>query len=544
MDITNISFPFQVGEGNIPVDALLSVGGDSMNASVAALKTTYWEQLWNGMRVLDITTGIRHKLMYLGGTNSASAWSDIEEKERVVVVNNISDTNITSLNAAPNTAFLGDGAFSVSDTGCVFLLNAQTTTSENGYYLAKYLSASQIQLTRHTEYLGDVTTFQRTCAYNLYDGHTYRFKAGSAAMSNVYEIDDYINNGVITRSGTSLSTSGSLAVAGALSSDTSLAVGSGFTVAANGTTAISQSLTALYLVVSSANVGVAISAAGGGIVSGSNTVAGGYLKLHGATSGNATISVAAVAGTNINFRLPTTNGANGYVLQSDGSGNTSWTSKTAGTVTSVAVSGANGIAVSGSPITSAGTIALSIPNLTTGNGTFSGDVAIEGGDLTTLLTSTFNLLNANVTTINAFGAATEINIGAETGITTIRNFAKPSLERNVVSASSWEVDFNKSNVHFKTNSQNFTVTIAQSAAQLLPYSGGSFIIGILNVHETDDITVTFTDSVLIGVHGTSVVLPHGTGLAYTGWIIEDNLAASSANVYGTVAPIAQNLMTT
>lgn len=43
-----------------------------------------------------------------------------------------------------------------------------------------------------------------------------------------------------------------------------------------------------------------------------------------------------------------------------------------------------------------------------------GDVEIDGGDLT-VSTSTFNLANTTATTVNAFGAATTINIGAGTG---------------------------------------------------------------------------------------------------------------------------------
>ena len=49
-----------------------------------------------------------------------------------------------------------------------------------------------------------------------------------------------------------------------------------------------------------------------------------------------------------------------------------------------------------------------------------GDVNIDGGDLT-VSTSTFNLANANATTVNAFGAATDIQIGAATGTTNINN---------------------------------------------------------------------------------------------------------------------------
>ncbi len=49
-----------------------------------------------------------------------------------------------------------------------------------------------------------------------------------------------------------------------------------------------------------------------------------------------------------------------------------------------------------------------------------GDVNIDGGDLT-VSTATFNLANANATTVNAFGAATTVEIGAATGTTNINN---------------------------------------------------------------------------------------------------------------------------
>jgi hypothetical protein len=50
----------------------------------------------------------------------------------------------------------------------------------------------------------------------------------------------------------------------------------------------------------------------------------------------------------------------------------------------------------------------------------SGDLAVNGGDLTTTST-TFNLVNANATTVNFAGAATTINIGSSTGTLTINN---------------------------------------------------------------------------------------------------------------------------
>jgi hypothetical protein len=55
-----------------------------------------------------------------------------------------------------------------------------------------------------------------------------------------------------------------------------------------------------------------------------------------------------------------------------------------------------------------------------GDTTFTGDLAVNGGDITTIAT-TFNLLNTTATTGNLFGAGTAITIGATTGTTTIRN---------------------------------------------------------------------------------------------------------------------------
>ena len=54
------------------------------------------------------------------------------------------------------------------------------------------------------------------------------------------------------------------------------------------------------------------------------------------------------------------------------------------------------------------------------NVTLSGDLAVNGGDITTTAT-TFNLINANATTVNFAGAATTLEIGAATGTTNINN---------------------------------------------------------------------------------------------------------------------------
>lgn len=49
------------------------------------------------------------------------------------------------------------------------------------------------------------------------------------------------------------------------------------------------------------------------------------------------------------------------------------------------------------------------------------DLTLTGGDLIATTTTTFNLVNTNQTTVNFAGAATAVNIGASTGITTINH---------------------------------------------------------------------------------------------------------------------------
>lgn len=78
---------------------------------------------------------------------------------------------------------------------------------------------------------------------------------------------------------------------------------------------------------------------------------------------------------------------------------------------------ANEVTVSGTgsdPYTGAVTIGL--PD----NVTITGDLAVNGGDVTSSAT-TFNLLNSTVTTLNIGGDATTVSIGDATGTTTVNN---------------------------------------------------------------------------------------------------------------------------
>jgi hypothetical protein len=67
-----------------------------------------------------------------------------------------------------------------------------------------------------------------------------------------------------------------------------------------------------------------------------------------------------------------------------------------------------------------GAVGLTASIIANANMTLTGDIAVNGGDLTSTAT-TFNLLNNTVTTLNLAGASTAVNIGASTGTTAIKN---------------------------------------------------------------------------------------------------------------------------
>ena len=56
-----------------------------------------------------------------------------------------------------------------------------------------------------------------------------------------------------------------------------------------------------------------------------------------------------------------------------------------------------------------------------------GDLNVDGADITTSVTGTFNLLNTNATTVNAFGAATTIDMGANGSVTNINGTTANTL---------------------------------------------------------------------------------------------------------------------
>ena len=129
------------------------------------------------------------------------------------------------------------------------------------------------------------------------------------------------------------------------------------------------------------------------------------------------ITTSSAITNNITYILPEAPGADGYVLSSTTGGTLSWIS--AGTASSVSVTETGGSAsynlvfTNANSTTSASLYIDSSDNITfnpsTNDLTTSGDIAVNGGDITSTAT-TFNLLNSTVTSLNIGGDATSVSI--------------------------------------------------------------------------------------------------------------------------------------
>jgi len=111
------------------------------------------------------------------------------------------------------------------------------------------------------------------------------------------------------------------------------------------------------------NITLTPSGTGGVVVSGATNPASVALNDEANTySITLTIPTSASLGASYTLTLPTSDGSVGQVMITDGSGNLSWSTVSGtGTVTSVAISGTDGIEVdSGSPISTSGTITLGV----------------------------------------------------------------------------------------------------------------------------------------------------------------------------------------
>jgi len=97
------------------------------------------------------------------------------------------------------------------------------------------------------------------------------------------------------------------------------------------------------------------------------------------------------------------------------------------------------------------------------NTVVTGDLAVNGGDITTSATGTATLFNTNATTVNMAGAGTTVSIGAATGTTTINNantVVTGDLAVNGGDITSSATTFNLLNTNVTTLSMGAVATTA------------------------------------------------------------------------------------
>jgi hypothetical protein len=156
------------------------------------------------------------------------------------------------------------------------------------------------------------------------------------------------------------------------------------------------------------------------------------LIINGNTSGTITIRPQAASGT-YNFNLPTTSGTSGQVLTSGGGGLTAmtWTTLTTGTVTSVALTVPSFLSISGSPITSSGTLAVTLSGtaLPIANGGTGSTTATGSGSVVLQNSPTFISPNIDGATGSSLTVTGNVNsltksiTGSSSGVITIRGQA-------------------------------------------------------------------------------------------------------------------------
>ena len=158
-----------------------------------------------------------------------------------------------------------------------------------------------------------------------------------------------------------------------------------------------------------------------------------------------------------------------------------------------------------------------------------GDLIVDGGDIITNVTGTFNLLNTNATRVDAFGAATDINIGAATGKLTIAS----TDQATSVDTGALEVDGGvgiAKNLHV---GGDFILTGNQSITGITTFQNDVIINQDLTVQGNTTLGNGAGDQLLVtGVSTFTGNITHTGGFVNSGGVVIDNVGISS-NVIST-----------
>ena len=141
-----------------------------------------------------------------------------------------------------------------------------------------------------------------------------------------------------------------------------------------------------------------------------------------------------------------------------------------------------------------------------GTTTVNGDLAVNGGDITTTQT-TGTVFNTTATTVNIAGAGTTVSIGADTGTTTINN----SLVADDISIATVNTT-NLQVTNIKAKDGTAAATIANSTG----------IISVSSQLNVDNINISNNTISSTDTNGNITLTPNGTGTT----IISSNITAS------------------
>ena len=141
------------------------------------------------------------------------------------------------------------------------------------------------------------------------------------------------------------------------------------------------------------------------------------------------------------------------------------------------------------------------------NLTLSGDLAVNGGDITTT-SSTFNLLNANVTTLNFAGATTSLSLGADSGVVSLNN-------ANVWMPNATSIDGAETAVNIFTQNATTANLLTSASSLTLGATTGTLTVNnptIVGSQTTQNLFNSGATTLNIGGDATAVSLGDATGV--------------------------------
>ena len=160
-------------------------------------------------------------------------------------------------------------------------------------------------------------------------------------------------------------------------------------------------------------------------------------------------------------------------------------------------------------VTGTGNVNITGSMTSTGNTVVGGDVAVNGGDLTTTAT-TFNLVNTTATTVNIAAAANFLNIGKTTGLTTVAG--ELQVNDDVVITNNGRLKTTNSSAYVFNEVASY-VFMGQSAVRVDIGSSGGIVVAGNDFEVAGDTTLqgNLTANGTITVNTvTDLIIPGGS----------------------------------